>query len=293
MLYGYAESRTILKNYRPDLVIGVGGYASLPVVLASKGLDIPCYIHEQNAIPGKANKVLAQFSRQVFIALDEAQRYFPEDKTIRTGNPLRRQILEALHEVSPSSGQAPSSAILRLFIFGGSQGARAINNALPEAILALPETLRTRISIVHQTGEQDEATVRARYLAGGIQAQVMPFIDNMAAHYALADLIICRAGATTIAEVTAMGKACLFIPFPHATDDHQRKNAEALLKQHACEMVIEQEIAKGVLQNRLETLLSTPDLLESLRINAKRLGQIDAASLIVDLMLKDMPCTEK
>ncbi|MFW9604696.1 MAG: undecaprenyldiphospho-muramoylpentapeptide beta-N-acetylglucosaminyltransferase [Trichlorobacter sp.] len=295
LLYGYAESRKILKAYAPDLVVGVGGYASLPVVLAARGLDIPRFIHEQNAIPGKANKLLAQVSAQVFISLHEAQKYFPANKTVCTGNPLRQQILTALNGLGTQENVShdASSPHCRIFIFGGSQGARTLNTMLPVTLAGLPDSLKSRLFVVHQTGAQDEEAVREQYMAAGLTAEVKAFIDDMASQYTKADLVICRAGATTIAEITAMGKACLFIPFPFATDDHQRKNAEALLKSDACEMVLEQEIKQGLLAERLTALLANPDRLKELGHNARELGQTNAAHTIVDLMLKDISCTEK
>ena len=244
MVYGYAQSRKILKRFRPDFVLGVGGYASLPMVLAARGMGIPRFIHEQNAIPGLTNRLLARFASKVFITLDESARYFPAATTLLTGNPLRRQILDMVEKQNPPSitplskggSEQGEQGEFRLFVFGGSQGARAINAAMIGALPLLKES-RVRLAITHQTGEKECDDVAAAYRTAGVEALVTPFISDMAAEYARADLIICRAGATTIAEVTACGKACLFIPFPHAVDDHQRRNAEALLKKDACFMM--------------------------------------------------------
>jgi len=292
MLYGYALSRRILKGFRPDMVLGVGGYASLPMVLAAKGMQIPRYIHEQNAIPGMTNKLLARFADRVFITLEESARFFPNETTQVTGNPLRRQILNMVAKQNPPS--APSAAegserdrqgIFRLFVFGGSQGAHAINNAMTAALPHLAD-LSDRLEICHQTGENDLTETQAAYGDSRIPARVQPFISDMAAEYHKADLIICRAGATTIAEVTACGKACLFIPFPHAVDDHQRRNAEALLKKQACYMMLEHELSGERLAETIRGLMNTPESLRQTGDAAFGLARLDAAAIIVDEMIK-------
>jgi UDP-N-acetylglucosamine--N-acetylmuramyl-(pentapeptide) pyrophosphoryl-undecaprenol N-acetylglucosamine transferase len=285
MVYGYAQSRKILKQFRPDMVLGVGGYASLPMVLAARGMGIPRFIHEQNAIPGLTNRLLARFASSVFITLDESARYFPAAATMLTGNPLRRQILDMVEHMSISSAKEDvrHAETFRLFIFGGSQGAHAINSAMIEALPILKES-RVRLSITHQTGDKDCADVAAAYRIAGVEALVTPFISDMATEYAKADLIICRAGATTIAEVTACGKACLFIPFPHAVDDHQRRNAEALLKKDACFMMLERELTGGSLARTILTLAEDSNLVRRTGDLAYSLAKLDAARIIVDQM---------
>ncbi|MCM2359179.1 MAG: undecaprenyldiphospho-muramoylpentapeptide beta-N-acetylglucosaminyltransferase [Geobacteraceae bacterium] len=280
MLYGYAQSRKILKEFRPDLVLGVGGYASLPMVLAARGMQIRRFIHEQNAIPGMTNKVLALVAEQVFITLDESARYFPKGKTLLTGNPLRRQILAAA-ELEPVA----AAGRFQLLVFGGSQGAHAVNTAMAAALPHLAG-FRERLLITHQTGENDLAEVREAYRREGFQAEVVPFIDDMAAAYRDASLVVCRAGATTIAEVTACGKACIFIPFPHAVDDHQRRNAEALLKKGAGFMLLERELTGESLARLIAGLLEHPERIVETGIKARGLARLDAAKVIVDEMLK-------
>lgn len=291
MLYGYAQSRKILRQFKPDLVLGVGGYASLPMVLAANGMGIPRYIHEQNALPGMSNKVLSKVANRVFISLEESARFFPKNSTLLTGNPLRKQILEMLTAVTAQEPVGHEG--FNLFVFGGSQGARAINHALPQAVAQLSDAERGLLKIVHQTGEADLQQVQAAYQAIGCAADVRPFIDDMATEYRRADLIVCRAGATTIAEVTALGKACLFVPFPHATDDHQRKNAEALLKKGACELLLEQEIGTNGLSVAISRLMQNREELQQIGVRAGELARTDAAQVIVDEMLKGCaPCTE-
>lgn len=286
MMYGYAQSRKVLKAFRPDFVLGVGGYASLPMVLAARGMQVPCFIHEQNAIPGMTNKLLARFANQVFITLEESAKFFPKDRILVTGNPLRRQILDMVAQTAPvhqSQGERDNS--FNLFVFGGSQGAHAINVAMVAALPHLAD-LSGRLKISHQTGEKDCPSVQEAYQGSTIPAAVHPFISDMAAQYRQADLVICRAGATTIAEVTACGKACLFIPFPHAVDDHQRRNAEALLKKQACFMLLEHELTGERLAGLIRDVMNDPTLLRQTGEAAYGLARLDAAQIIVDEMTK-------
>ncbi|MDD2365573.1 MAG: undecaprenyldiphospho-muramoylpentapeptide beta-N-acetylglucosaminyltransferase [Desulfuromonadaceae bacterium] len=297
MLYGYAQSRKILKDFSPDMVLGVGGYASLPIVLASRGMQIPRFIHEQNAIPGQTNRLLAKFANQVFITLEESGSYFPKDSTLLTGNPLRRQILNSIATgdscaIESKKNEADLSTQItqqsfNLLVFGGSQGAHAINSAMIAA-LPLLKDCGLNLNITHQTGDKDLAEVCAAYRAAEVQADVTAFISGMAEEYAKADLVICRAGATTIAETTACGKACLFIPFPHAVDDHQRKNAEALLKKDACFMMLERELTGISLAESIQTLAQDRILVRNTGDLAFSLAKLDAARIIVDEMLKKM-----
>jgi UDP-N-acetylglucosamine--N-acetylmuramyl-(pentapeptide) pyrophosphoryl-undecaprenol N-acetylglucosamine transferase len=286
LLNAYAQSRRILKEFRPDLVLGVGGYASGPVVLAARGMQLPRFIHEQNAIPGFTNKVLARFAEEVFVSLEESRPFFPKERTLVTGNPLRRQILEQVtrevHDQRPATGDQ----VVNLLVFGGSLGAHSINLAMAAAAPLLAARCRGRLAITHQTGDKDQNEVAAAYAQAGIEARVVPFIDDMAAAYRSADLIVCRAGATTIAEVTACGKPCLFIPFPFAVDDHQRRNAEALLKKGAGFMLLERELSAERLAEEIGTLLADPALLREAGANSRAMARLDAARVIVDEMLK-------
>lgn len=291
LLYGYSQSRKILKEFKPDLVLGVGGYASAPALLAARGLLIPRFVHEQNAIPGMTNKILSRFARQAFISLEESRKFFPEKTTLLTGNPLRKQILDQVANPPCSQSSFPPfdkgeiEGRFHLLVFGGSLGAHSINMTLASAAPLLAK-MNEALTITHQTGEKDCAEVTAAYRAVGVAANVVPFIDNMAAEYRRADLIVCRAGATTIAEVTACGKPCIFIPFPHAVDDHQRKNAEALLKCSAGFMLLERELNPESLVRQIEELVAAPELLRVTGENARSIARLDAAKIIVDEMLK-------
>ena len=283
MLHGYAQSRKILKKFRPDMVLGVGGYASLPMVLAAKGMQIPRYIHEQNAIPGMSNKILAKFVDQVFITLEESAKFFPPDRTLLTGNPLRQQILHQAAKTAEEGLRTGGQGRFRILIFGGSQGAHAINMAMISSLPFL-ERSKDQLEIIHQTGEKDCEQVAEAYRRQGFNATARAFIDNMADAYQWADFVICRAGATTIAEITATGKPCLFIPFPHAVDDHQRRNAEALLKKQAGFLLVEQELNGDSLASLIRKLIDDPALVKTTGQLAFGLARLDAARIIVDQM---------
>ncbi|QSV47139.1 undecaprenyldiphospho-muramoylpentapeptide beta-N-acetylglucosaminyltransferase [Geobacter benzoatilyticus] len=280
-LYGYAQSRKILKEFKPDMVLGVGGYASAPALLAARGMQIPRFIHEQNAIPGFTNKMLAKVAERVFISLEESSDFFPEARTLLTGNPLRRQILE---QVALAPLQERSDDAFHLLVFGGSSGAHRINVTMGEALQFLQD-MKGRLRVTHQTGENDLEDVTAVYEEQGVSADVVPFIDSMADAYRWADLVVCRAGATTIAEVTACGKPCIFIPYPHAVDDHQRRNAEALLKCGAGFVMTEQELSAELLAKAIRELMNDPAQLKAVGEAAQGLARLDAAQVIVDEMI--------
>ena len=279
LLYGYAQSRKILKEFRPDLVLGVGGYASAPIVLAARGMGIRRFIHEQNAAPGLTNKVLGRFVDGVFISMEESASFFPKKITQMTGNPIRKEILWGFQERVRSAGDSFS-----VLVFGGSAGAQRVNSALLEALPHLAG-VKQRLRITHQTGEKDVARVRAGYQGQGVRAQVLSFIDDMSAAYGAADLVICRAGATTIAEITACGKGCIFIPYPYAADDHQRKNAESLVRRGAGRMILEEDLNGERLAAEIVDLMEHPGEVYQMEQAARGLAQLDAAQAIVAAMV--------
>lgn len=287
LLLGYAQSRRIIRSFKPDLVLGVGGYASGPLVLAAGKSACKCFIHEQNALPGLTNRILAKVVQKVFISLEESRQHVPAGKLLLTGNPLRRQILEGLQNDrrKPGNGNGNGNGKeFHLLVFGGSAGAHRINMAMIEALPELA-AIKERTTIMHQTGEKDLEEVRNVYQQQGFRAEVVPFIDNMAEAYHKADLILCRAGATTIAEVTACGKACIFVPYPYATDDHQRKNAEALVEKGAGFMILDRELSGKRLAAMIEELERNPVVRKSAGQKAFAMARPDAAKMIVDAML--------
>jgi UDP-N-acetylglucosamine--N-acetylmuramyl-(pentapeptide) pyrophosphoryl-undecaprenol N-acetylglucosamine transferase len=268
------ESLAILRSFRPDLVIGVGGYSSGPPVLMAAMTGVPTMLQEQNALPGLTNRLLARFVRRVATGFREAAGYFGA-KTVVTGNPVRAEF--------SSLGLKPKTTTLTLLISGGSQGAQAINAAVVEALQLLKPQM-TKLRWIHQTGERDFQAVSKAYHDARVPADVRPFISDMPQQFAQADLLICRSGATTLAELTVAGKAALLVPFPLAADDHQRKNAEALVQAGAAEMILQKDLNGERLADRIQHFLQHPEQLKSMEANSRRLGRPDATQRIVDLV---------
>ncbi len=273
------QSRQILKQFRPDIVVGVGGYASGPAVLAAHFMGIPTAIAEQNAIPGITNKILGYFADKIFVTYSQTQTFFPQTKVVVSGNPVRAVLTAKRHE---GKGEKDYRQLL---VFGGSQGAEAINNGIIDMLPRL-QGIKKEIHVVHQTGTRQLEEVTKAYEQFGIQAKVEPFIVDMAAAYASADLIICRAGATSLAEITAAGKAAILIPYPRAANDHQLKNAEAMASGGAAILIQEKELIGGKLFDVIEELLRNEQKLRQMEENSLKLSKIDAAKTIVDNCIK-------
>ena len=269
------QSRRIIGGFAPDVVIGVGGYASGPAVLAAHLMGLPTAIAEQNAIPGETNRILGKFADRIFVSFPETARRFRPDRVRVTGNPIRAAITAA-----PKRARKPGDT-LTLLVFGGSQGAHRINLAVLEALPHLAE-LKEKIRIIHQTGKDDLEMVKKGYGDQSMGAEVLPFITDMASAYGKADLLVCRAGATSIAEITASGKAAVFIPFPHAVNDHQTKNAELLVNRGAAEMIPERELSGESLSGVIRRLAGNPAAVEEMGRKAAALGNVRAAADIVD-----------
>ncbi len=275
---GIWQSVGRLRAFRPDLVIGLGSYSAGPVVMAAWLLRIPVALCEQNVLPGITNRVLARLADRIFTSFDQTEGGFNPGKVLWTGNPLRQQIVQAAARETPAAS-APAQPFTVLVI-GGSQGAHRINTAVTEALGHLAD--RPRFFFIHQTGSMDEAAVAAAYRRLGTAARVQAFFTDMAAQYLQADLVVCRAGATTVAEITALGKAAVFIPFPYAADDHQRLNARQMVAAGAAEMIAEQELNGERLAARIDFYASHPEVVAGLAAQAARLGKPDAARRIVD-----------
>jgi UDP-N-acetylglucosamine--N-acetylmuramyl-(pentapeptide) pyrophosphoryl-undecaprenol N-acetylglucosamine transferase len=273
-------ARGVIRKFRPDIVIGAGGYVSGPVVLAAALGKVPTLVMESNALPGFTNRRLAWFVDKAAVSFDAALPYFGR-KGVVTGNPVRREFFEIPARVRNGS----SKANLSILIFGGSQGARAINEAMIAA-LPLLEGLRDVLRITHQTGEADFEKVRATYENAGwtTTANVRRYIDDMVASFAESDLVICRAGATTTAELIAAGKAALMVPFPMAADDHQRKNAEALASVGAARMILQQDLSGERLAQEIATLVHEPERITAMEQATRQLARGDAAAAVVDLI---------
>ena len=268
---GTAQSVRILREFRPDVVLGVGGYASGPALLAARLLGIPTAICEQNTIPGVTNRILGRFVKRVFAAFEENLRYFPRRKTLLVGNPTRSELLKVQSNHINRDG-------FRILILGGSQGAHRINLTVPKAISALG---RSDVSVIHQTGERDLEEVKKTYEWFGVSAQVYSFIEDMSWAYRAADIVVGRAGAGTVAEITALGKPALLIPYPFAAYNHQRENARILERAGAAVVIDDKDLFPEKVADVLGKLL-TYDRLEKMAEQAKRLGKPNAAKEIVD-----------
>jgi len=269
------QSRQILKRFCPDAVIGVGGYASGPAVVTARIMGIPTAIAEQNAVPGITNRILSKFANLIFVTYAETKDWFPQSKVIVSGNPIRK-VFAAWRAQAQEEKQ-----YRQLLIFGGSQGAEAINKNVI-AMMPQLQKMKDKLRVLHQTGDREVETVRRAYEQFGLDAQVTPFIVNMADAYAAADLIICRAGATSLAEITAAGKAAILIPYPWAANDHQTKNAEALASAGAAVIINEHELNGQKLFGVIDDLLANKQKLRQMEEASVKLGNIKAAAKIVD-----------
>ena len=273
----FAEARRIIREFRPDIVIGAGGYVSGPVLLMAALMKLPTIVFESNALPGWTNRKLARFVDKAAVSFEASLPFF-SGKGVVIGNPVRREFFEI-----PVRQRDPSQ--FSILIFGGSQGAHAINEAMVAALPEL-EAQRNLLRVTHQTGEADFEHVRNAYLEAGWgeQAEVKRYIDDMVKSFAAADLVICRAGATTTAELIAAGKAAIMIPFPLAADDHQRKNAEALEANGAARMILQKDLTGTRLAQEIERLVQLPDELKKMEIASRKLARGDAAASAVDLI---------
>ncbi len=272
----FVSALRILRRFRPDVVIGVGGYSSGPTLLMAAFARMPTMVVEPNAMPGFTNRVLARFVNAAALTFEDAKVFF-RGRGVVTGNPIRNDFAGLKKK---ERGEK-----VNILIFGGSQGARAINNAMVAALGLLAEK-RDRLAITHQTGELDFEKVKQGYVEAGFEsADVRPFIHDMAAQFERADLLISRAGATTAAEVAAAGKAAIFIPFPFATDDHQRKNAEAFERVGAGRLIVERELTPERLAQEIARLVDHPEEIDRMEEASRRLGRSDAAERAVDLAM--------
>lgn len=272
----FVQCWRILRRWRPDLVVGVGGYASGPVVLTAWLMRIPTAVQEQNAMPGFTNRVLGWFVKAAFTAFPEAGGFFAERKVHQLGNPIRRELMD--NYMRPSQVHDK----LRLLVFGGSQGAHALNMRVIEALPHLAD-LRDRLEITHQTGARDRATVDKGYRACGFPVDVREFITDMSDAYARSDLVVCRAGATTLAELTTCQKPSILIPFPQAADNHQVMNAKSLVDAGAAVMIEERDLTGELLAREIEAILIDPERRQRMARAAGRLGSPQAAREIADV----------
>jgi UDP-N-acetylglucosamine--N-acetylmuramyl-(pentapeptide) pyrophosphoryl-undecaprenol N-acetylglucosamine transferase len=280
---GMFQSWRILRRAKPDVVIGVGGYASGPALLAAWMSFRKTAIQEQNATPGLTNRWLGKLVKRVFVGFTAAGGHFKATKVVATGNPIRRAIAERLAATArgPINDAPADVPALRVLVFGGSQGAAFLNEHVPELLLRVVGR-GVAVTVLHQTGpDAVDATVE-RYELLGNHARIVPFIDQMAVAYGEADLAICRAGALTIAEITAVGLPSVLVPFPHAADNHQEANARVLEAAGAAIVAPQTSWDAVALAERIAGLAKAPEKLGAMGAAARTLAKVDAARAVVD-----------
>ncbi|QIK38380.1 undecaprenyldiphospho-muramoylpentapeptide beta-N-acetylglucosaminyltransferase [Caldichromatium japonicum] len=273
------QAHAILRQQQPGAVLGMGGFVSAPGGLAAQLLGIPLLIHEQNSIPGLANRLLAHIADRVFESFPGS---FPSRRgAILSGNPVRQAIIEL---PPPEERMQGRTGPAHLLVLGGSLGAQALNRTLPQALALLDPAKRPLV--LHQAGERLLAEAQAAYQAAGLTAEVVPFIRDMAAAYAWADLVVCRAGALTVSELAAAGLGAILVPYPYAVDDHQRANARYLAEAGAARLIIQQELTPEHLAATLRPLLADRAACLSLAQAAHRLARPQAAAEIASACLE-------
>ncbi len=275
---GLLDSERILRKHKFGVAFGVGGYASGPIMLTARLHGIPGVVFEPNVEPGFTNRVLARIATRVACGFEETAKRFGA-KAIVTGIPVRREFFD----VPPRNAAALPDHTFNILITGGSRGALPINRAVIDS-LDLLSARKNRLFIVHQSGERDYNAVRVAYARREFRAEVVPFIENMAERFAQADLIVCRSGAITVAEVSAAGRAAIFIPFGAATDAHQTRNAEAMQNAGAARLLPQTELTPERLTNEIFSLLDQPSRTAEMAQNARRLARPRAVEDIVNLL---------
>ena len=266
---GLLQSFGYLLMNRPRLVVGVGGYVSGPVAASAWALRIPILIHEQNTVPGATNRWLGKIADKVAITFEMSKKYFPPHKVVKTGNMIREEFALAKEPNTPVSEK------FTVVILGGSQGAHSINRALLDTLDEL-EPMKDRLHFIHQTGKTDEAEVQAGYQQKGFSADAQAFIFDMVAQYRKASLIICRSGATTLAEITALGIPSVLVPYPFAAHNHQEHNARALESKGAAQVILDRDVTGAKLSEIIRDGLEHPEKLREMGIKSFQMGRRDA-----------------
>ena len=269
LLRAFWQALQVVRRVKPDVVVGLGGYISFPGGMMGVLAGKPLVLHEQNSVAGMANKVMAGVADRVFTAFPNVFK-----KAEWVGNPLRAPFLR---QPAPAERFAGRSGPLRLLVVGGSLGAKALNDVVPQALALIPEAQRP--TVVHQSGEKQIDALRANYIAAGVHAELTPFIDDTAQAFADADLIVCRSGASTVTEIAAVGAAALFVPFPAAVDDHQTTNARFLVDAGAAWLVPQKELSPQQLAHRLQS--AQREQLVAMAGKAKQMQKTEAVAAVV------------
>ncbi len=271
----FKQSMAAIRQHKPNVVLGMGGFAAFPGGLMAKLLGKPLVIHEQNSIAGLTNKTLSLVADQVLAAFPSAFR----NKAILVGNPVRHEITQL---ASPQHRYSVRTGKLKVLVVGGSLGAQALNEVLPKALAALPEN--SRPEVIHQAGEKHIAALQANYHAASVTAETKAFINNMADMYAWADVVICRAGALTVAELACVGVASVLVPFPHAVDDHQTYNAKYLSDAGAAKLIQQSEFSVAKATEILQGL--TREICLDMAIKAKQLAKPEATATVAKICME-------
>lgn len=279
----YLQALMIIRRFKPEIIFGVGGYVTGPVVAAGKTLGIPVVIHEQNSVPGLANRKLGQMANRVCLSLPGSGTEFPAEKILYTGNPVRSKILELVGK------SLPREKVKRtLLILGGSQGAQAVNGLIIEALCSFTDEELQGIRVIHQTGDRDEEQVRNTYQRRGIDAEVARFFMKMHEVYEQADLVVSRAGATTLSELAVLGKPAILIPYPYAADNHQEKNGQYYVSGGGAVQFIQKELTAEKLGRAILGLINNDEKLDNMEAAMKRLAFPDAAERIVACCIEEI-----
>ena len=285
VISGFINSISLLRSLKPKVVIGTGGYVCGPVLLGAIILGIPTAIQEQNTVPGLTNRILGRLVDEIHIAFEEAAEYFKNGRTVLTGNPIRRGMGGAKIEKSQTYEKLGlNNALKTIFVLGGSQGASSLNDAMIAA-LPLLKPFAHKIQVVHQARDDDIDIVKSRYEPSNIINLVQPFFDNIHEIYSLTDLMVCRAGAMTLAEVTACGLPAIVVPYPYATANHQTKNAQAMQKTGAAILIKDKELTGERLAKTVISLLEDEKSLAQMANASRQLGKPDAAEEIAKAVL--------
>jgi UDP-N-acetylglucosamine--N-acetylmuramyl-(pentapeptide) pyrophosphoryl-undecaprenol N-acetylglucosamine transferase len=280
LLQGVRHSRKLLKRVRPAIVVGFGGYPSVPPAAAARSFRIPVIAHEQNAVVGRANRLLLRFGAVLATGFKEPRGSDRAGRAVYVGNPVRKAIIEAVRPYDAPAANEP----FRLLVFGGSQGAHVFSKLIPAALGLFPEESRWLVNVVQQARSEDLRVTREAFLKLGVEAEVQPFFNDMGERIADAHLVICRAGASTIAELAAIGRPAILVPYPHALDHDQTANARVLADSGGAWLVPEHELTATVLARRLGDLIENPGELTLAAEAARAEGRVDAAERLADLV---------
>ncbi|MBX6320550.1 MAG: undecaprenyldiphospho-muramoylpentapeptide beta-N-acetylglucosaminyltransferase [Rhodospirillaceae bacterium] len=285
---GLFQARAVLARLRPQVVVGFGGYPSVPTVLAAARTGIATVLHEQNAVLGRANRLLAPRAARLATAFARIETFgrVPPERIVYTGNPVRPAIAAVGADPFPTP---TSDGPLNLLVLGGSQGARVFARVVPAAVALLPETLRRRLVIAQQCRPEDLEAARAAYAGQALEPTLSPFFDDMPARLAAAHLVIARAGASTVAELGAAGRPAILVPYPFATDDHQTANARALVEADGAWLMPERTLTPETLAARLRGLLLDPPALAHAAAAARGAGRRDAAACLARAVMEFLP----